>query len=182
MKTVNVPITQPKPNKLNPRKIKDKAFYKLVESVKKSPNILKVRPPVVDEDYVLWGGEKRFLAAKEAGIERIDVIVITGWSLADKKEFMLKDNIHYGEFDEDALMSWDKDLLLDTGFDFGPSAEGGAQEEITRKTGVKQIIFRFPAAEHAKVMKELKADMEDRGTTSRENWLRYMLGMDENPK
>lgn len=101
-----------KKNPNNPRIIKDVNFRKLVKSIKEFPDMLHVRTIVIDENNMILGGNQRFEAVKEAKIPEITVTRVSGWSEEKKREFILKDNSHFGEWDMDMLANeWDLGLL-----------------------------------------------------------------------
>jgi hypothetical protein len=107
-----VKIGEVKKNTKNPRVIKNDKYKKLVNSIKEFPEMLKVRPIVVDEDGVILGGNMRFTACKDAGLTEVWIEKVEGWSEERKKEFIVKDNVGFGEWDWDVLANdWDlKDL------------------------------------------------------------------------
>ena len=117
MKIETVNIETIKTNAENPRKIKDENFRKLVKSIKDFPQMLEVRPIVVDDDNVVLGGNMRLKACKEAGLKQVPIIKASELTEEQKKEFVLKDNQSYGEWDTKLLSTWDKELLLDSGFE-----------------------------------------------------------------
>jgi hypothetical protein len=105
-------------NPKNPRTIKDDKFKKLVKSIKEFPEMLEVRPIVVDDDMVILGGNMRFKACKEAGLKEISIIKFSNLPEEKKNEFIVKDNIGFGEWDWEMLnKEWDADLLLRSGFE-----------------------------------------------------------------
>jgi hypothetical protein len=105
-------------NPNNPRTIKDAKFKKLVKSIKEFPEMLEVRPIVVDENMVVLGGNMRTKACISAGLEEVFIIKFENLPEEKKKEFIVKDNVGYGEWDFDLLLEdWDKDVLLDWGMD-----------------------------------------------------------------
>jgi len=110
-------ISSVKPNPNNPRLIKDDKFQKLVNSIKEFPDMLKLRPIIVNEDMIVLGGNMRLKACKEAGLKEIPIIRANDLTEEQKKEFILKDNQSFGEWDTKLLSDWDKDLLLDSGFE-----------------------------------------------------------------
>jgi hypothetical protein len=93
-----VPINKVKVNPANPRTIKDDKFARLVESLKGFPEMSQVRPIVVNTDMVALGGNMRLKAMKEAGWKQAPVIVVD-WPEEKQREFIIKDNIGYGEWD-----------------------------------------------------------------------------------
>tara|TARA_R100000951_G_scaffold56870_1_gene47744 strand:- start:269 stop:1435 length:1167 start_codon:yes stop_codon:yes gene_type:complete len=113
-----VKINLIKSNPDNPRIIKDDKFKRLVESVKTFPEMLKIRPIVVDESMMVLGGNMRLKACKEVGIKKILVHVVEGWTEDKKKEFTIKDNVGFGEWDWNALANeWDAEKLEDWGLE-----------------------------------------------------------------
>jgi ParB-like chromosome segregation protein Spo0J len=110
-------IDQVKPNPNNPRIIKDDKFKKLVKSIKEFPEMLEARPIVVDDNMIVLGGNMRLKACKEAGLKEVSIIKFNDLSEEKKKEFIIKDNVGYGEWDYTLLNTWDKELLLNSGFD-----------------------------------------------------------------
>lgn len=176
-----LPIDQLKVNPKNPRTIRDDSFKQLVKSVKQFPKMLDIRRVVIDENDIIQGGEKRWLAAKDAGFKTIPVTRVIGMTDKEKQEFILKDNIHYGEFDTTALMDWDIDILKDAGL-WNDPGETHAQETIVRKTGMRQIVFRYTETEYNRVMKELQIFMQQEGYEKREDFLKFLLDMDQPKK
>ena len=113
-----VKLNEIKPNKENPRIIKGDKFKKLVRSIKEFPQMLELRPIVVDEDFVVLGGNMRTKACKEAGLNEVWVDVAKGLTKQQKEEFIIKDNSGFGEWDWDMLANeWDVDKLNDWGLD-----------------------------------------------------------------
>lgn len=112
-----------KPNKENPRFITDAKFKKLVKSIKDFPEMLEARPLVIDEDNIVLGGNMRLKALKSAGIFEIPVKRVEGWTAEQKREFIIKDNLGYGEWDWELVANgWDAEQLEDWGLDI-PSFE-----------------------------------------------------------
>jgi len=112
-----VKISEVKPNPNNPRLIKDDKFRKLVKSIQDFPDMLNVRPIVVNKDMVVLGGNMRLKAIKEAGHTEVAVEIVD-WNEQQQKEFIVKDNVGYGEWDWDDLANnWDAQELTDWGLD-----------------------------------------------------------------
>jgi hypothetical protein len=112
-----VKITEVISNPNNPRLIKDDKFKKLVKSIQDFPDMLNVRPIVVNKDMVVLGGNMRLKAIKEAGIKEINVDIVD-WNEQQQKEFIVKDNVGYGEWDwNDLANNWDSEELTDWGLD-----------------------------------------------------------------
>jgi DNA modification methylase len=114
----NVPINTVKANPNNPRIIKDDKFAKLVKSINEFPQMLNLRPIVVNDDMVVLGGNMRLKACKEAGLKEIPIIKASELTEQQQKEFIVKDNVGYGEWDWDDLANnWDSEQLIDWGLD-----------------------------------------------------------------
>lgn len=104
----------------NPRVIKDVKFYLLVKSIKEFPEMLEKRPLVVNKDLVVLGGNMRLRAAQQAGFKEIWIDEVD-WNKDQQREFIIKDNSGFGEWDWDALAnSWDVEALNDCGLDLPP--------------------------------------------------------------
>ena len=113
-----IDIHKVKLNESNPRLIKDDKFKKLVTSIKEFPEMLKIRPIVVDQNLVTIGGNMRLMACKEIGLTEVPIIRANELTEAQKKEFIIKDNVGFGEWDWDKLANeWDENELVDWGLD-----------------------------------------------------------------
>ena len=113
-----VKISKVKGNPNNPRIIKNDKFKKLVKSIKDFPEMLKLRPIVVDEDMMVLGGNMRLKASKDAGLKEVWIEVAEGLSEEQKKEFIVKDNVGFGECEWDMLANqWDSVQLAEWGLD-----------------------------------------------------------------
>jgi len=118
MITQKVTIKEVIPNKSNPRIIKDDKFKKLVQSIKDFPQMLEIRPIVVDENNIILGGNMRFKACIEAGLKEVFIIKANDLTEEQKHEFIVKDNVGFGEWDWDILANeWDTEKLEDWGLD-----------------------------------------------------------------
>jgi ParB-like chromosome segregation protein Spo0J len=111
-------ITEIKSNPNNPRLIKDHKFKQLVKSIQDFPQMLELRPIVIDENNMVLGGNMRLKACLEAGLTDVPVIHANNLSEEKKKEFIVKDNVGYGEWDWDDLANnWDALELTEWGLD-----------------------------------------------------------------
>jgi len=111
-----VKISKVKGNPSNPRIIKNDKFKKLVKSIQEFPEMLKLRPIVVDEDMMVLGGNMRLKASKEAGLKEVWIEIAEGLSEDQQKEFIVKDNVGFGEWDWDVLANeWNVLELMDWG-------------------------------------------------------------------
>jgi DNA modification methylase len=123
-----VPISRVKANPNNPRIIKDEKFVKLVKSIQDFPDMLNKRPLVcytdTDGQFVVLGGNMRLKAAKECKLKEIPIILADEWTAEQRAEFLIKDNVGFGEWDWDQLANeWDVQQLEDWGLDV-PDFEG----------------------------------------------------------
>jgi DNA modification methylase len=113
-----VPISQVIPNPTNPRIIKDDKFKKLVKSIEEFPQMLELRPIVVDSNMVVLGGNMRLKACIAAGLKEVPIIVADNLTEQQQAEFIIKDNVGFGEWDWDLLANqWDVDALEDWGLE-----------------------------------------------------------------
>jgi len=114
-----VSISEVKPNPNNPRIIKDDKFKKLVKSIKEFPQMLDIRPIVIDELGYILGGNMRFKACKEAGLIEIPIIRTINLTEQQKMEFVIKDNANFGDWDWEVLSSndWELSLVSEWGVD-----------------------------------------------------------------
>ena len=118
MKTEKVKINKIKNNPNNPRLIKDDKFKKLVKSVKEFPEMLEIRPIVVDKDNIVLGGNMRLRACQEAGLKEVHIIQADQLTEKQQREFIIKDNVGFGEWDwDDIANNWDSDEIENWGFD-----------------------------------------------------------------
>jgi len=118
MQSRKVKIAEIKANTNNPRQIKDDKFAKLVQSIKDFPEMLDIRPIVVNADMVVLGGNMRFKACKEAGLKEVPIIVAENLTDEKQKEFIIKDNVSGGEWDWDMLANeWEVEQLTEWGLD-----------------------------------------------------------------
>jgi site-specific DNA-methyltransferase (adenine-specific) len=118
MNTQKVKISEVKANPNNPRLIKDDKFKKLVKSIQEFPEMLSLRPIVVNADMIVLGGNMRLKACKEAGLKEVDIIKADDLTEEQQKQFIIKDNVGFGEWDwEDLANNWDAEQLTDWGLD-----------------------------------------------------------------
>jgi ParB-like chromosome segregation protein Spo0J len=119
---MKVALTKLKNNPKNPRVIRDEKFNKLKKSIEDFPDMLEKRPLVVftdkDGKFVVLGGNMRFKAAKELGIKELPVIVADEWTEEQKAQFLIKDNVNFGEWNHEELANeWDAIQLQEWGLD-----------------------------------------------------------------
>ncbi len=118
MQVSKVKINSIKTNPKNPRLIKDDKFKKLVKSIQEFPQMLELRPIVVDENNIVLGGNMRLKACIEVGLKEVFIVKADDLTEQQKDEFIVKDNVGFGEWDWDILANeWDTDKLTDWGLD-----------------------------------------------------------------
>ena len=99
-------------------RIKDDKFFKLVKSIKEFPEMLKLRPIVVNDDLIVLGGNMRLKACKDAGLKEVSIIKASELTVKKQREFIIKDNVGFGEWDWDLIANeWDAEQLDDWGLD-----------------------------------------------------------------
>lgn len=117
LKIEKIPISEIKENKKNPRTITEAQLEKLAKSLEAFPQMLEVRPIVVDKTGKIIGGNMRFAAAKKIGLTEVPVIRAESLTEEQVAEFIVKDNLPYGEWDIDELKTWDSDKLSEWGLE-----------------------------------------------------------------
>jgi len=118
MKIEKWKVSEVKANPNNPRVIKDDKFKKLVKSILDFPEMLELRPIVVNNDGIVLGGNMRLKACKEAGLKEVPVIKAEDLTEDQQKEFIIKDNVGFGEWDwADLASNWDAEELTEWGLD-----------------------------------------------------------------
>jgi ParB-like chromosome segregation protein Spo0J len=160
MNLKKVKISDIKINPENPRTIKDENFAKLVKSIQDFPEMLEIRPIVVNADMMVLGGNMRLKACKEAGLKEVVIIVADNLSEDQQKEFLIKDNVSGGDWDFDLLADWDSDQLEEWGlevpeFDLEPNYEDLIGEEKNKPATMK-ITFESPEQ-----LQEAEIDMQE---------------------
>lgn len=162
----NVKIGEVKVNPNNPRLIKDDKFAKLVQSIKDLPQMLEIRPIVVNADMVVLGGNMRLKACKEAGLKEVPIIIADNLTEDQQREFLIKDNVSGGEWDWNMIQSeWDTNELAEWGLDVPQFAseidysilddEDVSQQLEDMTDGVKKAIQIEFEAEHYEEAYEL---------------------------
>jgi DNA modification methylase len=118
MQAIVAKISDVKVNPNNPRLIKDDKFAKLVQSIKDLPQMLAIRPIVVNADMIVLGGNMRLKACKEAGLKEVPIIIADNLTEEQQREFLIKDNVSGGEWDWQMLANdWDTEQLENWGLD-----------------------------------------------------------------
>ena len=153
MKIETIAISKIKLNPNNPRLIKDDKFTKLVQSIKDFPEMLNIRPIVVNDDMIILGGNMRFKACKEAGLKEVPIIKASGLSAEKQREFLIKDNVSGGEWDFELLKEWDSLELESWGLDL-PIDEQIDKMEEGEVIEFEQSVQLTPPKEYILIMAE----------------------------
>ena len=131
-----------KGNPKNPRIIKDDKFKKLVKSIKEFPEMLEKRPIVVDENLMVLGGNMRLRASKDAGLKDVWIDIAEGWTQEQKDEFIVKDNVNFGDWEWDMLANeWDSVELAEWGLDVWENEDDVKEEEEMLSKNIKAPAY-----------------------------------------
>ena len=142
---LEIPIERVKPNPNNPRIIRDEKFLQLKKSLKEFPQMMVKRPLVLNskQDMTVLGGNMRLKAITELGYKSIPEEWLTyadDWTEEQKKQFIIKDNVSYGEWNLDMLLNeWNVDELLDWGVDIDKKEPEIKEDDFNAAEYVSQI-------------------------------------------
>lgn len=188
MKTEVVSINEVKLAPNNPRVIKNDKFKKLVFSIKEFPEMLNLRPIVVDENMVVLGGNMRLRACREAGLTQVPIIRASEFTEEQKKEFVIKDNSSFGEWDWDVLANeWNIDDLAEWGLDipasyFDDDKEPEFDKDMLNEaldkyinSKVKQITLYFDNQQYEYVIGKLEEIATEKQLESNTDVIIYLL-------
>ena len=141
-------------NENNPRILKDDKFKKLVKSIKDFPEMLEIRPIVVNNEMMVLGGNMRLRAIQEIGLKEVPIIKAENLTEEQQREFLIKDNVGFGEWDWDALANdFNADDLEDWGLEL-PKVIDEVDEEPTIDT--QKITLEYTPDEYNQVKKALQ--------------------------
>jgi len=137
MNTIKVDINEVFENDTNPREITSDKFAKLVNSIKDAPWMLDIRPIVVNDDMVVLGGNMRLKACRQAGLKEVPIVKVSDLTEEQQKEFIIKDNVGFGQWDWDILGNdWDLEKLEEWGLELeitDPEYDSFADDSYTKK-------------------------------------------------
>ena len=139
-------LSKIKANPNNPRIIKDDKFKKLVKSINDFPKMMALRPIVVDENFIVQGGNMRLKALQELKFKDIPdewVKQVKDLNEDEKKQFIIKDNVGFGEWDWDDLANnWDAEQLTEWGLDI-PNFEIAEEKELNDLSDKIESLYRI---------------------------------------
>lgn len=176
-------IAEIKPNPKNPRVIKDDKFKKLVESLRTFPEMLDKRPLICVTDPVdglifPLGGNMRLKAAQELKMAKLPVEMADDWTEEQRQEFIIKDNVGFGEWNWQELQAdWDTEQLSEWGLDV-PNYSAGLDvnnmtdddidltedfDPVGVSAGLQRVVFIFDGPDEAEsYLNSLKVDFVKR--------------------
>ena len=154
MKEIDIKLIKENPE--NPRTISKDKFEKLINSIKNFPQMLRIRPLVVDENNIVLGGNMRLRALKELAYKKVPVIQVKDLTKEQKKEFIIKDNVGFGEWDYDILANeWDSNELNEWGLDIPEFPEQkDLSDELEQKFKIE--VECISESEQEKLFNEFK--------------------------
>ena len=171
-----VKISKVKGNPKNPRIIKNDKFKKLVKSIQEFPEMLKLRPIVVDENMMVLGGNMRLKASKEAGLKEVWIDIAEGLTEEQKKEFIVKDNVGFGEWEWDILANeWDSVQLAEWGLDVWQNEDD--VEDIEEVIDFSEDVNFIIKCENLKELEELKDKLKLTGTKTSYSKFKELLDL-----
>ncbi len=136
------PVDELRVNERNPRVVKTKEFDKLVRSIRDFPEMLRIRPIVVDADGTVLGGNQRLRAAVAAGMSEVPVYDASNLSVEERAQFVIRDNATAGEWDFDMLASeWDSEQLTEWGLDIPDMTPDEIVEEAAKTTELRITVI-----------------------------------------
>jgi len=147
-------------NEDNPRTITEDKFKQLVKSIRDFPQMLKLRPLVLDKDKVVLGGNMRLRACIELGYKTVPVIYASELTDEQKREFIIKDNLGFGAWDWDMLANeWEVEQLQDWGMDI-PDFKNDSEEPDSSEynTRFEIAVECTSEREQEKLYEKLTAD------------------------
>ena len=168
MKPKKIAINKLKPNPNNPRTINKSKFERLKKSITEFPKMLELRPLVVDEEFIVLGGNMRLKALKELGIKETFYIQENELTPKEKNQFIIKDNASFGDWDWDSLANeWNNKDLLEWGIDVWQPEEE-EEKEIEKDSfadqidtyinaQVKQIVLYYNNEEYELALRNLES-------------------------
>jgi hypothetical protein len=170
-----IKISQVKNNPNNPRLIKNDKFKKLVKSVQDFPEMLELRPIVVDENMIVLGGNMRLKACIEAGLKEV-WIEVANLTEQQKKEFTIKDNVGFGEWEWDMLANeWDSVQLAEWGLDVWQNEDD--IEDIEEVIDFNEDVNFIIKCENLKELEELKDKLKLTGTKTSYSKFKELLDL-----
>ena len=176
-------------NPSNPRIIKDHKFQQLVKSIQDFPQMLEIRPIVVDEQMVVLGGNMRLRACQEAKLKEVPVIIASELTPEQQKEFIIKDNVGFGEWDWDMLANeWEQTTLVEWGLDVPKfetigeiDAKGRMAASLDEKldtymnASIKQVVLYYEFNAYEKIIQMLDKVAQENNLEDNSSVVEFLL-------
>lgn len=139
-----IPISKLKANPTNPRVLRDDKFLKLKASIQSFPDMLNYRGIVAvtdtDGKFMVLGGNMRLRALQDLGIKEVPVMLADHWTEEQRREFIIKDNVGFGEWDWEQLANeWDGEQLQEWGLDLPVDFNAETNEGLTDPDEVPEV-------------------------------------------
>lgn len=151
-----VKITEIKPNPNNPRTIDKVKFDLLVKSIQEFPSMLELRPIIVNSDMMVLGGNMRLKACIKVGLKEVPIIIADNLTEEQQREFLIKDNVGFGEWNWEQLANdWDIELLSDWGLEIPIEVFEEPEQEIESESITKNITLKYTIDEAGRIENEL---------------------------
>jgi hypothetical protein len=176
-------------NPSNPRVIKDNKFKQLVQSIQDFPQMLSIRPIVVNDEMIVLGGNMRLRACQEAKLKEIPVLVASELTPAQQQEFIIKDNVSYGVWDWDVIANeWSEDTVVDWGLDIPKfttvgdiEAKGRMAATLDEKLDtymngtIKQVVLYYEFNVYEKIIQMLDKVAQENNLEDNSSVLQHLL-------
>ena len=188
MKSKKIATNQISVSPENPRVIKNDKFLKLKKSIMEFPEMMDIRPIVVDENLKVLGGNMRLQACIDLGMQEVPILQIKNLTEIQKKEFIIKDNASFGEWDWDVLANeWEVQDLSDWGLDIpGAYFDDAIEPEFDKdeldknldtyiNNKVKQITLYFDSDQYEYALQKLEAIGESENIDSNTDVVLFLL-------
>lgn len=136
-------LSEIKLNPDNPRTISKEKLEKLKGSIEGFQQMMALRPIIIDDNNVILGGNMRYKALLELGYKEVpDEWIKRASDLTEeqKREFAIKDNVGFGEWDWEEIEEWNWSELEDWGLDM---PEWGEEEVLEAEERTKTLSERF---------------------------------------
>ena len=191
MKPIKININKIQSNPNNPRVIKDFKFKKLTKSIQDFPEMLKLRPIIVDEKSMILGGNMRYKACLDLGHKTVWAVMADDLSEEQKKQFVIKDNVGFGEWDWDILANdWETKELKEWGIDVWQPEEAvdySVLDEIDLDDEIdnmyeqtkKSIILEFPTEKYINGVQQVYESLKKKEADLSDIFYKAMLNADK---
>lgn len=196
MQVKEIPIDKVKENDRNPRKLTEERFNALKKSISDFPKMAVLRPLVLNAKGVVLGGNMRLKAYRELGWKKVPVVYANDLTPEEQQQFIVKDNVGFGEWDHDILAAdFDVSQLLDFGlreFELGGIGKQdlvGMDKDGLAKSmdsyidgNIKQIVIYFKNEDYETVLTRLDAVMKAEGLEDHTAAILKLLDVYENTR